>query len=245
MQEHSLEHFNHLYSIYLTSNIKHFQNVTRNVVSQQIIKKKLRKHSSIREDALNECIILMSDKIKKLYKTNKPLTFLDDQEQFDKYFTTFITNTIHWNALDKLNGLESNIFMTQKDIDEEYYFRKLDDEDSIIKSDDILSEEYIYIEAENDDAYTKLYKIDLVHAGLPLKSAEKLQYINKIKKHLTEYERELFILHYECEMNPVKIQQLFKEENSIYCKSIHSIRRDVKAMKEKIKNIVSIIKDDF
>lgn len=245
MQEYSLEHFNHLYSIYLTSNIEHFQNVTRNVVSQQIIKKKLKKHSSIREDALNECILLMSDKIKKFYNTNKSLSFLDDQEQFNKYFTTFITNTIHWNALDKLNGLDSNIFITHKDIDEEYYFRKLDDEDSTINSDNILSEEYIYINAEDDDAYTKLYKIDLVHAGLPLKSAEKLQYINKIKKHLTDYERELFVLHFECEMNPVKIRELFKEEDSKYLKGVHRIRSDVKAMKEKIKSIVEIIKDDF
>lgn len=242
MQEYTLEHFRELFSLYLDNNIKHYHSITRNVVSQQLIKKKLRKHDSIVNDALNECIILMSDKIERDYKKNIMLTFLFTQTDFDKYFTSFITNTIHWQALDKLNNNESNIFLTRKDENELLIIK---DEDDTIKDEDILSEEYIYINAENDDAYTKLYKIDLVHAGLPLKSAEKLQYIKKIKKHLTEYERELFILHYECELNPLKVQQTFKNENSPYFKSIHKIRKDISLLKNKIKTIVNIIKDDF
>lgn len=240
MQEYPLEHFNDLYSKYLNNNIKHFQNITKNIISQKLIKTKLKKHDTIREDALNECIILLSEKIERHYKTNKSLSFLNDQEQFNKYFTTFISNTISWQALDKLNGLDSNIFLTQKNIDEQDYFINLYND-----SDNIMTEEYIYIEAEQSDPYTKLYKLDLLNAGLPLKSAEKLDYIKKIKKHLSDYERELFTLYYECEMIPLNIMNTFKNENSPYFKSIHKIRKDIYALKEKIKTIVEIIKDDF
>ena len=157
------------------------------------------------QNLLHEVLLLMYEKVKLKNE------YLDNDDTFKKYTTTYLKQYFTWTKFNKHNQRKDNNIFTYRpspeDVDiSNFYLEEIADDNS---------ERLIYIEAENVNDITKLFLKDLEANHINIEQGLMVNKIKDVAKQILDpAEYNLFDLYYLQEMDCLAIYKELKRTNN-------------------------------
>lgn len=209
---------------YLKTNYDYLLNVAHNITSRQ-------RKCDQKYNLLHEVILNMYDRLENHYD------FLNSDLDFKRYTAKYLKQYYIWERNKKHTRKKDNhIFTYQPSYDElntsNFYLEELSDTNDSI---DNITEQLIYLNAENTNEVTKLFLTDMLSNGIPIEKGMMVNRIKDVAKSLDLMEYQIFDMYYLQELNCLEIFKEMRQHNPQSMSYLNLLAKQ-KEVKQKIIN---------